>query len=135
MQFIRRSPVFRAASFFMPEAPKKAPRHGGFAPPSPDNRSAFFREIPCQARNDGGDGGSTTIQQMPAWARSVSLHPVGAASRHRVVSMPAPRITTQDAAHGKIQPLAQPMFMQCLHGIYRAGRRKPARRRQQGRNT
>jgi hypothetical protein len=37
--------------------------------------------------------------------------------RNRVISIPAPRITAQDAPHGQIKPLHWPVFLQCLNSI------------------
>lgn len=54
-------------------------------------------------------------------------------SRHRVVSVSAPRMTTQQAANGEIQPAKRAVFAQCLDCILRASGLKATRGRQKRR--
>ena len=55
-------------------------------------------------------------------------------SRHRVVAAAAPRMATQDAAHGKVEPFDGTVAAQRLNGVLRASGGEAARRGREGRN-
>ena len=55
--------------------------------------------------------------------------------RHRIVAAAAPRMAARQPFQGEPAALDGPVFAQRLDGILRTGRRKPARRRREGRDA
>lgn len=45
---------------------------------------------------------------------------------YRIITVASPRMTAENAAHRKIQPLEWAMLPECFEGILRAGRSEPA---------
>ena len=55
--------------------------------------------------------------------------------RYGIVARAAPRVAAHDALQGEPTPFEYAILADCLDAILRAGRRKAARRRSQGRDA